>query len=128
MTDTEIKETITFDEFQAWLTGLIRGMNGQLPGVDEWKQIKQMMNKVVPQKEYIQNPPMPIPRSPSDTPQWQWPQDRWPYYEIWCSDQSSNVTNSNNTQDLGNSSSGKSTTTQINLALDDMIESNDNKG
>lgn len=40
------KETITFGEFRSWLTGLILGKRGALPDLDDWKEIKKMMDKV----------------------------------------------------------------------------------
>lgn len=59
------KDHITFDEFKAWLNGLIMGKNGTLPDTEDWKVIKQMMDKVVADKEYITEPyPYPIPMRP----------------------------------------------------------------
>ena len=57
--DFESQETITFDEFRAWMTGLIQGKRGALPDIEDWKMIKKMMDKVVPEKEFI-NIPQPI--------------------------------------------------------------------
>lgn len=42
----ENKESITVSEFKAWLSGLIRGKNGQLPNIEDWKVIKTMLDKV----------------------------------------------------------------------------------
>ncbi len=42
----ENKDDITFNEFRAWMTGLIRGKRGALPDLEDWKQIKIMMDKV----------------------------------------------------------------------------------
>ncbi len=53
---TEVKEEITFNEFKAWLTGLIRGKRGQLPDLEDWKQIKVMVDKVEPEEETITLP------------------------------------------------------------------------
>jgi len=49
--NVETTETISFDEFRAWLTGLIRGKNGTIPDVDDWKQVKIMDNIRQWQKE-----------------------------------------------------------------------------
>lgn len=54
--NTENKEEISFNEFKAWLTGLIRGKRGQLPDVEDWKQIKVMMDKVAPEVEFTTLP------------------------------------------------------------------------
>lgn len=138
--NVETKPTITFDEFRAWLTGLIRGMDGKLPGVEEWKQIKQMMDKVQPEVREVQNPapspthplPMPVPSEPY------WPKDRWPY-QIWCGDSTSRY--GNNTGDLTNithtHTNGDPVTNtegqagkpcgvgeQLNLAIDQMVQNN----
>lgn len=42
----EQEETITFTEFKAWLTGLVRGKGGALPDLEDWKQIKIMIDRV----------------------------------------------------------------------------------
>ncbi len=55
----ENKETITYDEFRAWMTGLIVGKRGALPDLEDWKMIKKMMDKVVPEKEVITIPSIP---------------------------------------------------------------------
>ncbi|KKM76538.1 hypothetical protein LCGC14_1379080, partial [marine sediment metagenome] len=50
MSDLEQKEELTVGEFQIWLKALWLGQKTiakQLPGVEEWKNIKAMMNKVV---------------------------------------------------------------------------------
>ena len=85
------KETITFDEFRAWLTGLIVGKRGALPDLDDWKQIKQMMDKVVPEKETITihvptTPVQPEPHYPWTPPQPYYVGDPPPYSipTIWC--------------------------------------------
>jgi len=53
-----MKEEITFKEFTSWLTGLIRGKNGELPDLDDWKEIKSMLDKVKPDviEKYIEVP------------------------------------------------------------------------
>ena len=76
----EEQESITYDEFRAWLTGLIRGKRGALPDLNDWKIIKTMMDKVVVPQEQVVNPlpidPYPpsfppyIPQGPYDTPTW----------------------------------------------------------
>jgi len=68
---TESKEEISFNEFKAWLTGLIRGKRGQLPDLEDWKQIKVMMDKVEPEVETITLPaPITSPPWPIDTQPW----------------------------------------------------------
>lgn len=50
MSDLEQKEELTVGEFQIWLKALWLGQKTiakQLPGVEEWKNIKAMMGKVV---------------------------------------------------------------------------------
>ncbi len=54
--NTETKTEITFNEYRAWLTGLIRGKRGCVPDLEDWKQIKHMMDKVVPEVEVITLP------------------------------------------------------------------------
>lgn len=49
----ENQETITFAEFKAWLVGLIRGKNGAMPDLNDWVQIKSMMDKVVPETKIV---------------------------------------------------------------------------
>jgi len=51
--DFEKKETINFEEFRNWLAGLIRAKGGAVPDLKDWKAIKSMMDKVVPEKEII---------------------------------------------------------------------------
>lgn len=99
----ESKETITFAEFQAWLTGLIRGKAGALPDLDDWRMIKKMLDKVVAEKEvvkeieYIPAPaptptipwqPRPYPK-PYDLDPYRWdrtPENPWYDHVVWCSD------------------------------------------
>lgn len=52
-TNVELKEEISFDEFKAWMNGLVRGRGQALPSLEDWRVIKQMMDKVVPDKETI---------------------------------------------------------------------------
>lgn len=42
------QDSITFEQFKTWLTQLIVEKKGQVPDVNDWKQIKQMMDKVAP--------------------------------------------------------------------------------
>lgn len=46
--NAELKETISFDEYKAWLIGLLRGKGNQLPDLNDWRAIKKMTDKVVP--------------------------------------------------------------------------------
>jgi len=48
----ESKPTITFDEFKAWLSGLVVGKGGAVPDINDWKKIKKMMDKVVEAEPY----------------------------------------------------------------------------
>lgn len=69
----ENQETITFSEFTAWFTGLIRGKAGALPDIEDWKIIKKMLEKVVvekeKEKEYVTLPiPTPAPMTPLPYP------------------------------------------------------------
>lgn len=89
--NVENKITITFDEFRAWLTGLIRGKNGTLPDLNDWKLIKMMMDKVVAEKEIITLPaPIPSYPHPDLEPYRPWqPWDTpgrpdWPLPQVWC--------------------------------------------
>jgi len=100
----ENKETITLNEFRAWLAGLIYGKQGQLPNLDDWKHIKAMLDKVQPDQEIVPvavpapapQPiaiPKTIPRSPCEpwNPLPQIPHPTWigdpPTIPdiIWCS-------------------------------------------
>jgi len=56
--NVENKEEITFNEFRAWLTGVLRGKRGQLPDLNDWKQIKIMMDKV---EEGVKRQDFPLP-------------------------------------------------------------------
>ena len=83
--DIEIEESITFDQFKAWMVGLIEGKRGALPDIHDWKRIKQMMDKVKPEEKIIVAPqgirtedfwaqPYYVPQSPSDgDPNWGMP-------------------------------------------------------
>lgn len=62
----ELKDEITVEEYKAWLTGLLRGKGSQLPDLNDWKMIKKMTDKIVP--EIVEVPqPQPIwPQYPSE--------------------------------------------------------------
>lgn len=40
------KEKITVAEFKAWLEGLVFGKRGALPDLEDWKMIKQMVDRI----------------------------------------------------------------------------------
>lgn len=98
----ETQETITFDEFRAWLAGLIRGKNGALPDLNDWKIIKQMIDKVKVEQPVTLPPVFPYPiDDPPCRPPNPWPEiipqspPRWvpntgdpfpSYNPVWCSD------------------------------------------
>lgn len=95
-------ETIDFKEFRAWLTGLIVGKRGALPDLDDWKQIKIMIDKVeerepTPTLQPLQ--PAPMMRQPYWGPYTDPQQPQWvpnnpiypdypshPGYGTWCGD------------------------------------------
>ena len=93
----ESQETITFGEFRAWLTGLIRGKHGVLPDLEDWKMIKKMMDKVNEEPKIVPVPVQPNyplsdpwnerpwapPQSPSVAPNTGQPPYTPPV--IWCS-------------------------------------------
>lgn len=56
-------KTITFSEFKSWLTGLIVAKKGALPDLEDWKEIKNQLDNVRPDIEFIgpSNPPEPSP-------------------------------------------------------------------
>ncbi len=58
----ENQEEISLAEFKAWLAGLIRGKRGALPDLDDWKAIKETLDKVVPDVDpIVGGPAMPAP-------------------------------------------------------------------
>jgi len=67
----ELKEEITFDEFKAWMNGLLRGTGKNCPGPEDWRAIYKMMDKVVPDKEEI------ITQQPTYVPTYTPPEDKW---------------------------------------------------
>ena len=54
------KEKISFDEFKAWVNGLLYGKGRAVPDADDWKEIKNMLEKVVPDVVEMQNPETPF--------------------------------------------------------------------
>ena len=42
----ENEEEITLTEFKAWLAGLIRGKQGAIPDLEDWKAIRETLDKV----------------------------------------------------------------------------------
>ncbi len=79
----ELKEEITFDEFKAWMMGLVRGKGSKLPNIDDWRIIKTMMDKVVPDKEtIIQHTPI---YTHPPAPTWEQP-NKYPTPGPWCGD------------------------------------------
>ncbi len=92
----ENKDDITFNEFRAWMTGLIRGKRGALPDLEDWKQIKIMMDKVEEGKKYQDFPLQPT-YDPYHPPIFiDPPGDNTKYnpYNPWC------ITNSHNFGDM----------------------------
>jgi len=82
-TSVELKDEITFDEFKAWMNGLVRGKGSQLPNIDDWRMIKKMMDKVVPDVEkIIQHTPI---YAPPVTPSY----EKYPQTPMspWCEPQ-----------------------------------------
>ncbi len=77
----ELKVEISFDEFKAWMNGLLRGKGSQLPNIDDWRVIKNMMDKVVPDTETIVQH-TPIYTNPPIHPTWEEPQ-KYPSVP-WC--------------------------------------------
>lgn len=58
--DIKSKEEISFDEFKAWINGLLYGKGRAVPDADDWKEIKNMLEKVVPDVVEMQNPETPF--------------------------------------------------------------------
>ena len=58
--DIKSKEKISFGEFKAWINGMLYGKGRFLPNSADWKEIKQMMEKVVPDVVEMQNPETPF--------------------------------------------------------------------
>lgn len=81
----ENKNSITLNEFKAWLVGLIRGKNGDLPNLEDWKEIKTMLDKVKAEKIIVKEndpffPYVPQPYQPNEY-KWgiKWTNDTNPY-------------------------------------------------
>jgi hypothetical protein len=71
----ESKSYVSFEEFRAWLLGLIQGKKGVLPDIDDWKLIKKMLDKVDPTIDASKHDqdapkivPIPLPVYPSSPP------------------------------------------------------------
>lgn len=83
------ENTITFNEFKSFITGLIRGKKGVLPDVDDWAEIKKMMDKVVPEVEIreverAEKPTWPQPQNPFQ-PHNPYQDNTWPTYPSYPS-------------------------------------------
>ncbi len=84
-TSVELKEEISFDEFKAWMNGLVRGKGSVLPSIEDWKVIKKMMDKVVPDIEQVyRHTPIYAPETPFEYQKY--PQTPM---EPWCVDSTS---------------------------------------
>jgi len=80
MGDTEIfetQETITFDEFKAWMSGFLQGKEGT-PNARDWVLIQRMINKVIPEKEIVTVPSPYAPYVPSYPHPDIYPAPAWP--------------------------------------------------
>lgn len=72
----ELQDEITVDEYKAWLTGLLRGKGSQLPDLNDWKMIKKMTDKIVPEVVEVPAPAWPqyptpqYPTTPEPQPWW----------------------------------------------------------
>ncbi len=67
-TNIELKNEISVGEYKAWLTGFLRGKGNQLPDLKDWKAIKKMTDKIVPdviETTPWQNPSEYAPLSPN---------------------------------------------------------------
>jgi hypothetical protein len=62
----ETEKNMSFNEFRAWLTGLILGKRGTIPDLDDWKEIKKMMDRVVAHEK---DKTISFPLSPTIPPQ-----------------------------------------------------------
>ncbi len=78
-TSVELKEEISFDEFKAWMNGLVRGKGSVLPSIEDWKVIKKMMDKVVPDIEQVyRHTPIYAPETPFEYQKYpQTPMEPW---------------------------------------------------
>jgi hypothetical protein len=57
----EEKNTITIAEFKSWLMGLMCGKKGSLPDIEDWKVIKQMLDKVEENEKCVSMPHISMP-------------------------------------------------------------------
>ena len=94
------KEKISFDEFKAWVNGLLYGKGRTVPDADDWKEIKNMMEKVVPDVVEVQDPETPFfptlpqaPIVPYDSP-------KTPEVEPWKPPFPVTCENNNNSNDM----------------------------
>lgn len=74
-TNIELKDEITLDEYKAWLTGMLRGKGSKLPDLNDWKVIKKMTDKIIP--DVVETTPRTIaptyvPPATFDTPSPHW--------------------------------------------------------
>lgn len=78
---------ITYSEFKIWLQGLIEGKKGMLPDHEDWKRIKIMMDRVVPE---VQKVPIyaPLPTIPTPSPL----NPTYPIQPIWVVPETPNFT------------------------------------
>ena len=58
--DITAKDEISFDEFKAWINGLLYGKGSTIPDEGDWKEIKSMMERVIPDKIVMENPEIPF--------------------------------------------------------------------
>lgn len=69
----ELKDEITLDEYKAWLTGMLRGKGNKLPDLTDWKAIKKMTDKIIPDVVEVQNPmPWPQPTPYVEPRKYEW--------------------------------------------------------
>lgn len=66
------EDTITIGEFKMWLSGFIQGKEGRIPDLEDWKEIKRMLDRVKDEKkngDFIwPYPTIPYPTIYSDPP------------------------------------------------------------
>ena len=81
--DIKSKEKISFGEFKAWINGMLYGKGRFLPNSADWKEIKQMMEKVVPDVVEMQNPETPFFPTLPYTPTMPYESPKTPEVEPW---------------------------------------------
>jgi len=72
--NVEEKETITVEEYQAWITGLYRGIGSAEPSKESLDLIAEMASKIAPDVQYPSIPwtiPTPTYEQPDETPWWE---------------------------------------------------------